>query len=214
MKFQKAQTEIIGAILIAVISIGLVVTVYSYGLPLIQKRQDTAISDRVDSAFSRDNANSLPSKIEAIANNKGEATFNLDVDGLWVLDENEDSISFTFFTKTSKVATNLKTNPWVSLSGVDCNTAIATGVLGTNKPSAICARADTFETGYNVTYKVYFRQLDPATSGASYKIDLVKHESGPLSSTGKSIRIVFFDKKEQQVGQQTLIISQVKILFV
>ncbi len=220
MKFgfvsSKAQSEIIGAIMIAVVSIGLVAVVYTWGLPLIQKRQDTAVSDRVDSGFDQNNINSLPSKIEAIANSKGEATFNLDVNGLWTFNEEEDSLSFTFFTKVSKVATNLQSNPWVSLTtNANCNSLpIAVGILGVDKPSVICTRGDTFETGYNVVYKVYFRQLNPATSGTSYKIDLLKHESGSLSSTGKSVRIIFDDKKEQAVGQQTLIISQVKILFV
>lgn len=213
---KKAQSEIIGAVVIAVVSIGLVATVYTWGIPLIQKRQDTSISDRVDAAFGQNNVNSLPSKIEAIANNKGDTTLKLDADGLWALNEDEDSISFTFFAKVSKVATNLESNPWVSLtSGVNCNALpISAGILGSEKSSAVCARADTFSDGYNVVYKVYLRQLNPATSGTSYKIDLIKHESGSLTSTGKSVRITFAGNKEQQVGQQTLITSQVKILFV
>jgi len=212
---KKAQSEIIGGILIVVVSIALVGVIYTWGLPLIQKRQDTAIADRVDSAFDPNNVNSLPSKIEAIATNKGEATFNLDVDGLWILNETEDSLTFAFFSKVSKVATNLPANPWVSLTpNVNCNVEISAGILGVDKPSVICARGDTFSSAYNVTYKLYLRQLNPSTSGTSYKIDLLKHESSTLTSTGKSIRLVFSDKKEQQMGQQTLITYQVKILFV
>ena len=210
--FSKAQSEIVGAIMVVLVSIALVGVVYTYGLPLIIKRQDTARVERTEAAFDQKSINSLPSKIEAVANNRGEASINLDIDGLWKLNENEDSISFTMFSKVSKSAANLQINPWVSLSGADCNQpSISAGTLSVDRPSVVCTRADSINDGLNVTYKVYFRQLNG--QGINYKIDLIKHESGATSSTGKTVRIVFADRTETQ-GQQTLITYKVKILFI
>jgi hypothetical protein len=203
----KAQADIVSAIIIVIIGMGLVYSAYSIGLPLIQKRQDTALAERVSNYFSQKNENSLPSKIEYIAKNRGEETFNLDVNGLWMLNPTENSISFTFFSRAS----NIGSTEWIPLTtGASCPPS--TGTVGIDKPSVVCARADTLANGYNITYKIWFRQLDESpTSG--YKINLIQHPSGSAASTGKSVRIFFDDVTTSSVGTQTLIITKIKILF-
>jgi hypothetical protein len=203
----KAQVDIVSAIIIIIIAIGLVSSAYLWGLPLIQKRQDAALVERVSNYFSQKNENSLPNKIERIANTGGEDTFTLDVNGLWVLDPSENSISFTFFSRVS----NIGSAAWVSLTtAASCPPSV--GTLGIDKPSVVCARADTLADGYNITYKIWFRQLDESGGARGYKIKLVQHPTSPLTSTGKSVRI-FRGDISTVPGVQTLIITEIKILF-
>jgi hypothetical protein len=204
----KAQADIISAVIIITIAIGLVYTAYSWGLPLIQKKQDAALAERVFNYFNQKNENSLPNKIEYIAKNRGEETFTLDANGIWIINQDEDSISFTFFSRASNIAVG----DWISLTtGVKCSsTGIepSTGIVG-DKPSVVCARADLLQDGYNITYKVWFRQLNETGGERGYKINLLKHPGGPSSSTGKYVRI-FYDRVYQE---QTLIITEIKILL-
>ena len=77
----KAAVDIVSVLLIVVFAIGLFATVYAYGLPLIQKRQDASLADTVDSLFNPDNVNSLATKIIDTANNGGQETFSVQVPG-------------------------------------------------------------------------------------------------------------------------------------
>jgi hypothetical protein len=205
----KAQADIISAIIIIIIAIGLVSSAYLWGLPLIQKKQDEALVKRVSNYFDQKNENSLSSKIEFIADNGGEDTFNLDVDGLWVLDPNENSMSFTFFSRVSDIGSAA----WISLTGIDCPPS-TNGIIGTHQPSVICARADILANGYNITYKIWFRQLDESGGARSYKIKLLNYQNpGSLTavtSTSKSIRIF---RGSINTTTQNLIITEIKILF-
>lgn len=202
----KGQSDIISAIIIVVIAIGLVGTAYTWGLPLIQKQQDTALAERVTNYFSNDNTNSIQKKIVSVATNGGEDTFAEDVSGFWQLVPNgafsidNNSLSFTFFSRVSNVATG----QWVPLNGVSC--PAPSGSVGED-PYAICARADLLSNGYNITYKVQFRALLGA--GQGYEIYLLQHPSGSLTSTAKLLRI----QKGNSYTSGNLIITEVKILL-
>jgi hypothetical protein len=207
----KGQSDIISAIIIIVIAIGLVGTAYTWGLPLIQKQQDTALAERVTNYFSNDNTNSIQKKIVSVATNGGEATFTEDVSGFWQLVPNgtfsidNNSLSFTFFSRVSNVATGVQ---WVPLNGVSC--PAPSGSVGED-PYAVCARADLLSNGYNITYKVQFRALQGSDQG--YEIYLLQHPSGLLTSTAKLLRIQKGDSKTVSVNGQNLIITEVKILL-
>jgi len=209
----KAQSDIISAVIIVVIAMGLAGAAYSWGLPLIQKRQDTAIVNRVLNYFDHNNVNSLPSKIEYVANHGGEETFSLDVDGIWILKPDDEtsefnnSLTFTFFSKVS----NLATGQWVPLTaGATCPPS--KGTLGVHKSSVVCARADAVATGYNITYMVLFREIDESAGTRGYKINL--KNAGTLTiSTNKNIRISAGEITYRSVDQLTLIETTIKILL-
>jgi hypothetical protein len=206
----KAQADIISALIIIIIALGLVATAYLWGLPLIQKQQDAALSDRVFNYFyqKNENDNSLSSKIQYVASNGGEDTFNLDVSGIWMLEPTENSISFTFFSRAS----NLGTSAWITLtSGATCPPS--SGTIGVDNPSVICARADTLYNGYNITYKVWFRQLNVSSGTTASLINLTRDLRGPSSSTGKTVRISRGDVSNVLAGGKTLINTEIKILF-
>jgi hypothetical protein len=89
----KGQSDIISAIIIIVIAIGLVGTAFTWGLPLIQKQQDTAMVERVANYFSNDNTNSIQKEIVSVATNGGEESFTEDVPGFWQLVSNNGANS-------------------------------------------------------------------------------------------------------------------------
>lgn len=215
---RKSQADIISAILILLIALSLTGTAYVWGYPLIQKRQASATVDRVYSYFNQENSNSLPAAIEYVANNNGEKTFSLDVGGIWQLNEAEDSLQFTFQSKVSNFALDT-TYPISLTSGVSCKPEPSpkNGTLGLDKSSVICVRAGSYGDMINITYKVWFRELytdpfSPTTKG--FKIDLVKDPAGLLTSTSKTIKIIFSDTSQQQVDSKTLIITKIKILLI
>lgn len=215
----KAQVDIISAVIIIAIAIGLTATAYTWGIPLIQKRQYEAIAEKVHNVFDQNKINSLPSRIEAVAKAAGaEETFTLDVDGAWILcpgnpptcGADNNSIEFTFLSKASKVAIG----QWSPLTpGATCPVP-GSGTLGKDKSSVVCARADRLIEIYNVTYRIYFRELFEETDpNKGYKINLVKDERGSFNSTGKSIRILRGNVFTNVTDNKTLIITEIKILL-
>jgi len=205
----KGQSDIISAVIIIIIAIGLVSTAYTWGIPLIQKQQDTSLVDRVTSYFSPDNVNSIEKRIVSIATNGGEETFSEDASGFWQLVPNgasadSNSLSFTFFSRVSNIATG----QWVSLNGPACTAA--PGSVGED-PYVVCARADPISNGFNITYKVQFRQLQGSMQG--YQIYLLPATSSPLSSTSKTMRIQKGNSYTTVANGQNLIIVEAKILL-
>lgn len=205
----KGQSDIISAVIIIIIAVGLVGTAYTWGLPLIQKQQDTALVERATNYFSNDNVNSIQKKITLVATNGNADTFTGDISGLWQLvpngvsSVNNNSLSFTFFSRV----TNIATGQWVSLNGVSCT--VPPGSVGEDS-YAVCARADTLRNGYNITYRVQFR---PLLGSTGFEIYLVQNPSGLLTSTAKVIRVSAGNSYSTTVKGQNLIITEVKVLL-
>jgi hypothetical protein len=207
----KAQTEIISVILIITLVIALTGTILTWALPLIQKRQDAAVAERVAGYFNQDNSNSLPSEIEFIANTGGEKTFSFDVNGLLFLNETGNWLSFTFFSKVRDVCLTgepgCPSSGWVSKTvGATCPPS--TGLIGKDKASVVCERADAIADGFNITHRIYFRRLYDATGTKGIEIDLVKHEASPPTSTGKMLRMFYSTREGEPISA-----TKVKILL-
>jgi hypothetical protein len=219
----KAQVKIISALLIILIGLALASMAYMWGKPLIEKREHTAIVERVRGTFDQTNPDSLPRRIEAIARARsGEELFKLDVAGIWTVHPHDEptpqnnSIEFTFASWISDVALANETArlTWFSRTeGVICpwdGSGPSAGRLGIDSPSVVCVRADMGERMYNITYRVWFRTLceelvDGQCEGEAYKIELLAPDV--TSSTRKTFRISF--AQIQQVGR--LIRSQINI---
>jgi len=197
----KAQADIISTVIIVILALSLTSTALLWGLPLIQKRQDSVMVARMNNAFTQD----LPSKIENIANTGGSTTFSLDVNGAWTLSEEENTIAFTFFSKVSDKGLDM----WI---GEGCPFTGQSGVVGINKPSVVCAFATSSGGGYNITYKIGFRELT-SDGERGYKILLVKPQGGILTSTSKTITISRPSDgiSQEIVGQKTLIKTKIEI---
>ena len=179
----KGQTDIISVVIIFVISLGLVSTAYLWGIPLIQKRQDTALVDRIGKSFDKNNANSLEKKIEYVANNGGSDTFVADTDGIWQYNSTNNSLDFSFTAKASKIATAIG---WVAVSSGNTN---LNGTLGLDDSYIIFAKADIANSGlYNITYRVQFRTLWDNTQTNGFKIVLT-NQNPSTYVLGKYVRI-------------------------
>lgn len=214
----KGISEIIAAIMIVTITIGLTSTAYIWGVPLIEKRQQATVTERVFEQFSPTNANSLPKIIEDVANNKGSRSLTINADGIWVFDENEDSLSFTFISKSSNIAGGTQ-NPISLTPSAQCtpSPSPAIGVQGYDSSSVVCVNATNKAGSFEIKYKIWFRELDDNPSGTNptgYKIDLIKDPSGLTTTTGKTITISYVASTSQVVGSKTLITKQIKILLV
>ena len=229
MQISKGQADIISAVLIVILALGLLGTAYLYGIPLIQKRQDTAIVDRVNSYFLQTNANSLPSKIEDIANSGGETTLTLDTRGIWKLypcnnkdsggnflsgcgdfGENNNSIEFSIISKSANIAIG---KGWISLTG-GTSCPPAKGFLGKDKSSVVCAMAESVEDGIKTTYRVWFREVEDAAGTNGFRISLLQHPSSSITSSGENVKIFFSNRRQEVSGGKTLIITEIKILLV
>lgn len=218
MVFSKGQSDIIAVILIVVLAIGLMGVAYTFGLPLINKNQDEALDKRAQAFFSETNINSLPSKVQAVANSAGKDQIIIDLEGVTRLYPYDDvsiennSIEFTF---TSTVSSKSADGNWVSLTGGACPPAA--GVLGQDEPAVICAKASRTGGGvYNVTYKMFMRELEDAEKRNGFRINLVRHPSSQLISAGekRAIRLEFDKRDQQQAGPKTLITTDVKVLLI
>lgn len=212
----KSQADIISIALIVIIALSLAGTAYLWGIPLIQKRQHTIMVERVQSFFDRENVNSITSKIENIARKGGEDVFVSTEEGLWVLypydhpSPENNSIQFTIFSKVSNIAVGTEKDISFT-SGATCPPS--SGTLGIASASVVCGRADVFSDGYNITYKLYFRELEESPK-KGYKINLVKYSpTSPPSSSGKTVRISRGEISTITQDGKTLIITEIKILL-
>jgi hypothetical protein len=212
----KAQADIVSTVIIVIIALGLMSSAYIWGFPLIQKRQDTAVVDRTDTYFDQSNVNSLPNVIENVANSGGQKTFSMDTSGIWILNPDQNYIEFTFLSKVSRFAVD--TQYPISLTpGAQCTPQPSNGTLGLDKSSVVCVQASTVGDRINITYRIWFRELyeNPLSStGKGYKIDLVKDDTGVLSSTKKDVTISFSNTGQQIVNGKTLITKEIKILLI
>jgi len=208
----KGQSDIVSIIMIVVMSLGLVSTALMWGLPMIEKRQDTVILERVDKSFDLNNVNSLPKKIEAVARDGGQVVFSFDIKGKWYLDtessgENNNSIRFSFDSRSYKVDQG---KGWVPLS---TGNPSSYGSLGIDEPSVVFGRTDKTENKFNITYKVWFRELwkDPIIKDSGYKI--VLFAEGAANSVGNSMKISRRSEPKPDPANEKLMITEINILF-
>jgi len=171
----KSQSEIVALVSIAVLTISLISTAYFWGMPLIQKRQDSIKVDRLRDMFNIYNPNSLPYKIENLLITGSQQIFVSSIDGIWKLDEN--SITFQTSTKTTNVAPDIG---WVSFydscdTNGNCNKNI--GTLGTDKPFCICVNSTRAADFYLVSYKISLRNLTDNYNNYSYSFEFTTPSS-------------------------------------
>ena len=218
---EKAVSTIIAAVLIVTIALGLTATGFIWGKPLIQKRQEASISDKVYNQFLQTNQNSLPKMIEDVANNRGIRSFTVSADGVWVLNPTEDSIEFSFPSKTANIATDTQ-NPISLTPGVQCtgtsppdSPSPSNGTLGQDSSSVVCVSATAQGEYFTIKYKVWFRELNdnPFSPTQGFKINL-EQDAGLLTSSSKTVKITFDDSTQQTVGSETLITKKIKILII
>ncbi len=210
----KAQSQIISAVLVILISIGLVSTVVLWGFPLIQKRQDTVILDRVGDNFNAVNSNSLPRKMQNILNSGGTELYTVSTEGAWTVypydssSLENNSLQFSFVSKVSDFA-DFADVGWIALTeGADCNN-LASGLLGTDTSYVVCVKSEVASGGrFKITYRVAFMDLSDQLTGNIYKAQLVQDSSSSVSSH-RTIKI----SRGTSSVQGNAVITQLKVLL-
>lgn len=236
MRGRKGAVDIISAVLIVILGISLVGSALAWGLPLVQKKTDTALVDRVSVGFDQGSQNSLPSVIENVANTGGRSAFGMDVEGAWLLypcaERNalgdyiqgcgdpsytdplyisqNNSIEFNFLSKVSNFATD---GSWISLSSAPCVDP-PQGRLGLDKASVVCAKATPKGGLFSITYKVWFRELVDDSGRNVYKINLMKDPASATTSTRGTVVATLADKRQISESGKNLIITDLNILLV
>lgn len=164
---RKGQSQMVSAIIIVLIGLGIVGTVFPWASSVIQKKKDSKSVEDVYNFFQ-----SLDSSIVDIARNGGEESLELKVPGkITVYPESylgplNNSIVFVFQSKVSNVA---ESDDWIPLDTANSN---YTATLGIDKSGVIFGRSTIEDNIIEVEYRLWFRQLEDKATGKSYKISV------------------------------------------
>lgn len=204
----KGQQEALSAVLISGILIGVVGSVYFWGIPLIQKNKDIALLETSE-AFMRE----LDAKIKSVANNGGRDQIIVTVAGLADFDGQIMKLSIetegTIYAVDAQIplgrssASNLN----VDLSGAS---PISYGIWGIDDPVLFnVISRKTSENKYKSDYTLEYIELRNANTLKDFQINL----TGTPASGGLDSTIVIESLGDMTVAKdgRTLIKSNVKI---
>ena len=199
----KGQQEAIAVILISGILIGVVGSVYFWGVPLIQKNKDIAVLENSEK-FVRN----LNDKIKFVANNGGRDQLRLDLSGVVKFDPQQDYIQFIVDTKGTIYAVDA---PIPLGKNADCLST--TGTFGVNDPETICVESSKIsQDAYKTSYTLRYVNLENIDVNKKFLINL----TGAMNVGGESSTIVFENKGNTQTydGGRTLISTLIEISII
>jgi hypothetical protein len=199
---RKAQAEVVSIALIVTLTLTFIGIAYTWLYPWIERKQAEIKVERLLSDFDPNNPNSLPRKIEYIAKVGGEDSFRISTEGVWRLSEIENSIDFYTFSKA--VTPKISIGMWKNLTIGECPIP-SQGKIG-EAPYVVCVRADPHLDGYNITFRVTFRELNETPTKSS-KIIL----TDSLTSVSMKIKISRDDIYSRLIDNKMLIITKIKI---
>ncbi len=199
----KGQQEAIAVILISGILIGVVGSVYFWGVPLIQKNKDIAILENSEK-FVRN----LNDKIKFVANNGGRDQLRLDLPGVVKFDPQQDYIQFIVDTKGTIYAVDAP----IPL-GKNAGCLLTGGVFGINDPETICVESSKIsQDAYKTSYTLRYVNLKNTDLNRYFLINL----TGAMNVGGESSTIVFENKGNTQTYDSggTLISTLIEISII
>ena len=197
MRFSKGQQEALSAVLISGILIGVVGSVYFWGVPLIQKNKDISLLETSES-FMRQ----LDEKIRSVANNGGRDQIVIPVPGILSFDGAE--VKLTIETQGTIYATDadipLGRNTLEQSGG---------GTWGIDDPLIFNVKSVKMgENNYRNEYTLIYIELRNEDSLRDFKIGL----TGPSTSGGQDNTIIMESQGDTTAeSARTLITSNVKI---
>ena len=182
-KRKLGQQQALSLILISGILIGVVSSVYLWGIPLIQKNRDISLQQNSE-AFMKN----LAERFKFTANHGGREKFLISVPGNAVFDPATKTLELTVETQ----GTFYQTDAWVQLGKNACT--LTDGVWGIDEPETLCVRSTKVGDLYTTVYRLTFVQLNTQTL-TSYRIDM----EGPSTSGSESHSVIV-----QNAGTQTV----------
>ena len=179
----KGQQQALSLILITGVLIGVVGSVYLWGIPLIQKNRDISLQQNSE-AFMKN----LAERFKFMANHGGREKFLINVPGNVIFDPAVKTLELTIETQ----GTFYQTDAWVQLGKNACT--LTDGAWGIDEPETLCVRSTKIGDIYTTVYRLTFVQLNTQTL-TSYRIDM----TGPSSSGGEDHSVIV-----QNTGTQTV----------
>lgn len=197
---KKGQQEAIAVILISGILIGVVGSVYFWGVPLIQKNKDIAILENSEKVI-----RNINDKIKFIANNAGRDQVKMDIPGVVSFDPESGELKIIVDTKGTIYAVNAPI-PMGKNSGC-LNT---TGTFGINDPETLCVESMKIaDDAYKTTYTLHYISLKNTELNKFFLINL----TGDSGIGGESSTIIFENKGNSQMpfSGGTLISTNIEV---
>ena len=207
MAMSKGQQEALSAVLISGILIGVVGSVYFWGVPLIQKNKDISLLESSE-AFMRQ----LDEKIRSVANNGGRDSIVISVPGIVSFDG--ETIRLTIETQGTIYATDAE----IPLGRNSASTLTQSGGAlygswGVDDPVLFNVKSIKMgENDYRNEYTLTYIELRNSKSLRDFRIDLTG--SGASGGQDKTIIIESQGDVTTTAAGRTLVSSNVKILIV
>ncbi|MCD6367696.1 MAG: hypothetical protein J7L45_01280 [Candidatus Aenigmarchaeota archaeon] len=196
----KGQSQVIVGVLLVLIMIILVGVTYFWGIPLIQKQKDVVTVSNTE-RFLKD----LNDKIQDVAKNGGTRKITVDIPGELILDDKKDMFILTFKTTGDIIATNTD----IYLVG-DERKEVPIG----DEPGVILVRSRDTGKKYNITERLYYRNLTGGTSGGKqnkYKIDLIGLGKSTIGGNNHEITIREFKSEIIETPTEKIYVTKVYV---
>jgi len=196
----KGQHEVVAVILISGILIGVVGSVYFWGVPLIQKNKDIAILENSEK-FIR----TLNNKIKFIANNGGRDQLRIDLPAITRFAPDSNAIEIVVDTEGTIYATDAE----IPL-GRNSQCAAPSGEFGLDDPETICVKSTKIsENAFKTTYSLKYIKLTNIDVGRNFMMGL----AGSAASGGEASTIIFENKGNTQTtdDSRTLITTIIEV---
>lgn len=212
MFMKTGQAQVVSAVIVVLITIGVVATVFPWAYSMIQKKKDAKSLDDVNKFF-----HDLDDTIRNIAKNGGEESLTLKVPGEMIVypeslaSPYNNSITFFFQSKVSNVATcdTGGEECWIPINTPNMN---KTATLGKDTASVIMAKAEQHENVINIWYRVWYRELYDVPTNHGYIIALNTTDNTEKHTTTGFLRVQRLKSREVTNGK-TLTITEINIII-
>lgn len=196
---RKGQVGVVTAVLLAGLVIAGITSALTWGLPLLQKNQDTrTLQDSLDSM------KGLAEEIEKVANRGGSTEYDMNLgSGSLYLNSQNNSITYTVNSRAAYVSTR----EWVPLNERDTRGIQLTGkgdsygVAGQDTEGVLLGKADQRGEDYRTRYVIYFREVDDLDTDTGYQVDLQDTEGSSTVSGGRRTIRISKETEETLSGQ-------------
>ena len=189
----KGQQQVLSTIIISGILIGVVGSVYLWGMPLVQKNEDISIQQNAE-LFMK----SLNEKIKYIANQGGRDNIRINIPGTLKFDGT--GLLLAVATEGSIYAIG---SP---LSLVRNDYTLAEGVWGVDEPELLYVESKRVGGQISTTYTLKYIRLKSGTKSYSIKL------SGTPKTSGQNHNIIIENTGTEKSNGDTNTTISVKIL--
>lgn len=203
---RKAQTQIISAILITGIVLGVVSVSYLWGVPLIQKSQTNTQITIAENLMTN-----IQKAIDDVVQTGTQKSILVNLDGKLEVSEDQNSIFYTITTK----GLGIMAGDWIPLNdqnmfGIQGTTENqSVGVVGVNKAGVIIAKSIVAGDQYQTIFRLAYRELDDMETKEGHLVQI--KEVGNNIATGGQKNLII--KREDILQSETPSKSGGKLLI-